>query len=183
MFDQVFWFGDLNFRINGTRECVDGMLENHMFDALLCNDQLTLLMRFNRVFSGFAEGPLNFFPTYKFDHIQVRIEVLLFASYVCATQTSVDLFFFYFSCVDHYDSSQRRRVPSWTDRILYKKDASTEVLSYCSAPDVKLSDHRPVYATFRSHIDIQNTNSDDDDAAWKKRIIEREIKSEVCCIS
>ena len=68
VFDQVFWFGDLNFRINGTRECVDGMLENHMFDALLCNDQLTLLMRFNRVFSGFAEGPLNFFPTYKFDH-------------------------------------------------------------------------------------------------------------------
>ena len=68
VFDQVFWFGDLNFRINGTRECVDGMLDNHMFDALLCNDQLTLLMRFNRVFSGFAEGPLNFFPTYKFDH-------------------------------------------------------------------------------------------------------------------
>lgn len=68
VFDQVFWFGDLNFRINGTRECVDGMLENHMHDALLCNDQLTLLMRFNRVFSGFAEGPLHFFPTYKFDN-------------------------------------------------------------------------------------------------------------------
>jgi hypothetical protein len=115
--------------------------------------------------------------------IQVRVEVLLFAFYVCATQTCVNLFFFYFSCLDHYDSSQRRRVPSWTDRILYKKDANTEVLSYCSAPDVKLSDHRPVYATFRSHIDIQSTNSDDDDAAWKKRIIEREIKSEVCCIS
>ena len=67
-FDHVFWFGDLNFRINGTREVVDGMLENHMHDALLCNDQLTMLMRFNRIFSGFAEGPLNFFPTYKFDH-------------------------------------------------------------------------------------------------------------------
>ena len=67
-FDCVFWFGDLNFRINGTREVVDGMLENHIHDALLCNDQLTMLMRFNRIFSGFAEGPLNFFPTYKFDH-------------------------------------------------------------------------------------------------------------------
>lgn len=66
--DKVFWFGDLNFRINGTREVVDGMLENHLFDALLCNDQLTMLMRFNRVFCGFAEGPLHFFPTYKFDH-------------------------------------------------------------------------------------------------------------------
>ena len=50
------------------REVVDGMLENHMHDALLCNDQLTMLMRFNRIFSGFVEGPLNFFPTYKFDH-------------------------------------------------------------------------------------------------------------------
>ena len=68
MFDKVFWFGDLNFRIYGTREVIDGMLESHMHDALLCNDQLTMLMRFNRVFSGFSEGPLNFFPTYKFDH-------------------------------------------------------------------------------------------------------------------
>ena len=68
VFDEVFWFGDLNFRIHGTREVVDGMLESHMHDALLCNDQLTMLMRFNRVFSGFSEGPLNFFPTYKFDH-------------------------------------------------------------------------------------------------------------------
>ena len=68
-FNCVFWFGDLNFRINGTREVVDGMLENLMHDALLCNDQLTMLMRFNRIFYGFSEGPLNFFPTYKFDHI------------------------------------------------------------------------------------------------------------------
>lgn len=67
-YDYVFFFGDLNFRINGTREVVDGMLENRMHDALLCNDQLTMLMMYNRIFSGFAEGPLNFFPTYKFDN-------------------------------------------------------------------------------------------------------------------
>lgn len=54
-FDHVFWFGDLNFRVNGTREVVDGMLENHMHDALLCNDELTMLMRFNRIFSGLTE--------------------------------------------------------------------------------------------------------------------------------
>ena len=67
-FDHVFIFGDLNFRINGTREVVDGMLEYHMHDALLCNDQLTMLLHFNRIFVGLDEGPLNFFPTYKFDH-------------------------------------------------------------------------------------------------------------------
>ncbi len=67
-FDRIFLFGDLNFRINGTREVIDGMLEYHMHDALLCNDQLTMLLHFNPIFVGFHEGPLNFFPTYKFDH-------------------------------------------------------------------------------------------------------------------
>jgi len=150
-FDYVFWFGDLNFRINGTREVVDGMLENHMHDALLCNDQLTMLMRFNRIFSGFAEGPLNFFPTYKFDHDS-----------------------------DHYDSSQKRRVPSWTDRILFKSDdANTQVLSYCSVPDIRTSDHRPVYATLRSRVSF-DCNKEYEQPAWE---IRRETKSEVCCIS
>eukprot|EP00985_Skeletonema_marinoi_P024753 scaffold17526_cov168-Skeletonema_marinoi.AAC.1 len=149
VFDKVFWFGDLNFRVYGTREVVDGMLESHMHDALLCNDQLTMLMRFNRVFSGFSEGPLNFFPTYKFDHDS-----------------------------DHYDSSQRRRVPSWTDRILYKKDANTQVLSYCSQPEIKISDHRPVYATFGSRIQYDIAKTNDATTSWKKRI-EREIKSEL----
>ena len=50
----------MNFYFNGTREVVDGMLENHMHDALLLNDQLTMLMRLDRIFSGFAEDPLNF---------------------------------------------------------------------------------------------------------------------------
>ena len=36
------------------------MLENHMHDALLLNNQLTMLMRLDRIFSGFAEDPLNF---------------------------------------------------------------------------------------------------------------------------
>ncbi len=90
VFDKVFWFGDLNFRIYGTREVVDGMLESHMHDALLCNDQLTMLMRFNRVFSGFSEGPLNFFPTYKFDHDSgkndTRYPFAPFLSHVCVAQ-------------------------------------------------------------------------------------------------
>ena len=148
-FDYVYWFGDLNFRINGTREVVDGMLENHMHDALLCCDQLTMLMRFNRIFSGFTEGPLNFFPTYKFDHDS-----------------------------DHYDSSQRRRVPSWTDRILFKSGVNTQVLSYCSAPDIRSSDHRPVYGTFRTKINFTQEGNRDHWIPFR-----RETKSEVCCIS
>ncbi|KAL3801972.1 hypothetical protein HJC23_010316, partial [Cyclotella cryptica] len=144
-YDYVFYFGDLNFRINGTREVVDGMLENHMHDALLCNDQLTMLMRFNRIFSGFGEGPLNFFPTYKFDNNS-----------------------------DHYDSSQRRRVPSWTDRILFKKDSRTQILSYCSSA-IRTSDHRPVYATFRCRLDFDDGSKVYDKPCWELR---RETRSE-----
>ncbi|KAL3827670.1 hypothetical protein ACHAXA_000543 [Cyclostephanos tholiformis] len=150
-FDKVFWFGDLNFRINGTREVVDGMLANHMHNALLCNDELTMLMRFDRNFSGFVEGPLNFFPTYKFDPQS-----------------------------DHYDSSQKRRVPSWTDRILYKSDTTTQVLSYCSAPGIRTSDHRPVYATFKSCISF------DKNKPCKTRSVHETrgaTKNEGCCIS
>lgn len=150
-FDKVFWFGDLNFRINGTREVVDGMLANHMHEALLCNDELTMLMRFNRIFTGFAEGPLNFFPTYKFDPQS-----------------------------DHYDSSLKRRVPSWTDRILFKSDPTTQVLSYCSAPGIRTSDHRPVYATFKSRIDFANNKKYEKGSAREKG---SETKREVCCIS
>lgn len=122
-----------------------------MHGALLCNDELTMLMRFNRNFSGFAEGPLNFFPTYKFDPQS-----------------------------DHYDSSQKRRVPSWTDRILYKSDTTTQVLSYCSAPGIRTSDHRPVYATFKSRISFDN------DKRYEMESVQETIgatKNEACCIS
>ncbi|KAL7464358.1 hypothetical protein ACHAXS_009082 [Conticribra weissflogii] len=117
-FDHVFWFGDLNFRV----------------------DSITL-----------TEGPLNFFPTYKFDRNS-----------------------------DHYDSSQKKRVPSWTDRILYKADADVEVLSYCSVPDIKTSDHRPVYATFKTKLNFGDGSKAYSKPCWETR---RESKSEVCCIS
>ena len=91
-------------------------------------------------------------------------------------------FFVFAFDADHYDSSHRKRVPSWTDRILYKKDANTQVLSYCSQPEIKISDHRPVYATFLSRIQFDSAEIKDATPTWKKRI-KREIKNEVCCIS
>ena len=67
-FDFVFWFGDLNFRINGTREVVDRFLELDMHRNLLNSDQLTQLMQLEHMaFDGFLEGPVNFRPTYKFN--------------------------------------------------------------------------------------------------------------------
>ncbi|KAL7479905.1 hypothetical protein ACHAW6_005624 [Cyclotella cf. meneghiniana] len=109
-----------------------------------------MLMMYNRIFSGFAEGPLNFYPTYKFD-----------------------------TDSDQYDSSHRRRVPSWTDRILFKNDQNTEMLSYCSST-IRTSDHRPVYGTFRCRLDFGDGSTVYDTPFWELR---RETRSEVCVIS
>lgn len=66
-FDYVFCGGDLNYRINGTRDVVDSLLENDRHDLLVVNDQLNLLLDFEKTFAGFAEGQLTFRPTYKYD--------------------------------------------------------------------------------------------------------------------
>ena len=44
------------------------------------------------MFSGFQEGPVDFGPTYKYD---------LFS--------------------DDYDTSEKQRIPAWTDRVLWRR--------------------------------------------------------------
>lgn len=59
--------------------------------------------------------------------------------------------------------SKKKREPSWTDRILWKKERdnapkeSVELLSYTNCMDMKLSDHKPVRALMKlniRHIDV-----------------------------
>ena len=66
-FDYVIWGGDFNFRIHGTRDIVDSLLNRNRCDLLYDNDQLNMLMQFDKAFEGFKEGPVTFRPTYKFD--------------------------------------------------------------------------------------------------------------------
>ena len=51
----------------------------------------------------------------------------------------------------NYDTSQKRRVPSWTDRVLFKFNTETgrvEVQDYKCFDVANQSDHRPVCGTF-----------------------------------
>ncbi len=50
-----------------------------------------------------------------------------------------------------YDSSDKQRIPSWTDRILFraKVEQSLSLLSYSASMDTNWSDHKPVYAVFQ----------------------------------
>ena len=60
----------------------------------MLQDQLKLEMAAGRTFVHLQEAPITFRPTYKFDkHSQEPLD---------------------------YDSSEKRRVPAWTDRILFR---------------------------------------------------------------
>uniref|UniRef100_A0A1B6E485 phosphoinositide 5-phosphatase n=3 Tax=Clastoptera arizonana TaxID=38151 RepID=A0A1B6E485_9HEMI len=132
-FDCVFWSGDLNFRLSKSRDEVMDWLLKQEFPVKSPTvgemwDQLTANILEGSVFREFEEGPLTFAPTYKYDP---------------GTQT--------------YDSSQKQRTPSYTDRILYKtrrngSDLSTKCLAYASVPCFCTSDHKPVWGLFRCHV-------------------------------
>lgn len=63
----IFWFGDLNYRIDETSERIKELIEIKKFDRLVEYDQLYKQKKQNAVFRGFTEGPLKFQPTYKYN--------------------------------------------------------------------------------------------------------------------
>ncbi|XP_064093039.1 inositol polyphosphate 5-phosphatase E-like isoform X4 [Macrobrachium nipponense] len=75
-------------------------------------------------FSEFEEGPITFAPTFKYD-----------------------------PGTDHYDTSSKQRVPSYTDRILFKSSrGSVKCCSYDACPLFRTSDHKPVSGMFQCQI-------------------------------
>ncbi|PNI68554.1 INPP5E isoform 3 [Pan troglodytes] len=127
-FDEVFWFGDFNFRLSGGRTVVDALLcQGLVVDvpALLQHDQLIREMRKGSIFKGFQEPDIHFLPSYKFDIGK-----------------------------DTYDSTSKQRTPSYTDRVLYRSRHKGDIcpVSYSSCPGIKTSDHRPVYGLFRVKV-------------------------------
>ncbi|XP_041856244.1 phosphatidylinositol 4,5-bisphosphate 5-phosphatase A [Melanotaenia boesemani] len=139
--DLVFWFGDLNFRIdNLDMQVVKSAIDNNKFPMLWEKDQLNMAKDSETVLEGFQEGPLKFPPTYKFD---------------VGTNT--------------YDTSGKKRKPAWTDRILWRLRATapaapsvgkrgsisgltsgTKVTQhyYRSHMEYTVSDHKPVSSIF-----------------------------------
>ncbi|BGP21168.1 inositolor phosphatidylinositol phosphatase [Rhodotorula toruloides] len=67
-FDQTFFMGDLNFRLNISRLHADWLVRGKDYETALRFDQLRSIMdEPNSVFRGFHEAPIKFGPTYKFD--------------------------------------------------------------------------------------------------------------------
>lgn len=126
--DIVVWLGDLNFRINLPNEQAKLLIEQKNFSKLFEYDQLNAQMANGESFPFFDEPEIKFPPTYKFDK---------------NTKT--------------YDTSEKQRIPAWTDRILYKsRNHLIKPMFYNCVEDIIFSDHRPVIGQFNLIINIEN---------------------------
>lgn len=139
--DVVFWFGDLNFRIEDLdMQVVKAAIDSNKLATLWEKDQLNMAKDSEAVLEGFHEGPLKFPPTYKFD-----------------------------VGTDTYDTSGKKRKPAWTDRILWRLRPMAQVSNsmskrssfsgltsgtcvsqhfYRSHMEYTISDHKPVSSIF-----------------------------------
>ena len=114
------WLGDLNYRLEQPNEVVRRTVieanRTGRWADLLMHDQLKLAQRSALAFAEFLEAPIAFQPTYKYD---------------AGTQV--------------YDTSEKARTPSWTDRVLWRYRAgSVTSLAYTCTQQVVISDHKPV---------------------------------------
>lgn len=142
----VVWAGDFNYRIglgyDKTKAIVnEAMIGNDKIreDALgklYENDQLNIQMVAGNCFNFYREGRVRFLPTYKYDIGR-----------------------------DDFDSSDKQRIPAWTDRVVWKVNhkstqpgddlgSKMKQLDYDSVMSLKFSDHRPVFATFEMGVRV-----------------------------
>nr|GMC52518.1 type IV inositol polyphosphate 5-phosphatase 3-like isoform X2 [Ipomoea batatas]GMC56458.1 type IV inositol polyphosphate 5-phosphatase 3-like isoform X2 [Ipomoea batatas] len=124
--EKIIWLGDLNYRINLSYENTMKLISKKDWSKLAESDQLRKELKKGRAFDGWAEGVLNFPPTYKYDINS-----------------------------DKYhgeDPRSGRRTPAWCDRILsYGK--GMRLLNYRRS-DLRTSDHRPVTASYMVEVEI-----------------------------
>lgn len=117
--------GDLNYRIDTMgRDTVIKAIKAGSYTKLLERDQLLVSRRRNPMFRlrAFAESPILFAPTYKYDIGS-----------------------------DRYDTSEKHRAPAWCDRILYRGAGKVKPVEY-RRHELQVSDHRPVSASFKMRI-------------------------------
>ncbi|XP_052050748.1 inositol polyphosphate 5-phosphatase K [Apodemus sylvaticus] len=139
--DLILWFGDMNFRIEDFGLLfVQESITRKCYRELWEKDQLFIAKKHDQLLREFQEGPLLFPPTYKFDRHS-----------------------------SNYDTSEKKRKPAWTDRILWRLkrqpspaspsasslQASCFLLTlknYISHMAYSISDHKPVTGTFNLEL-------------------------------
>jgi endonuclease/exonuclease/phosphatase family metal-dependent hydrolase len=122
--DFLFFFGDLNYRLDMTYEKAISLISKNDLKSLLSNDQLSIQMKEKKVFQGFYEESITFKPSYKYD-----------------------------KSTNDFDTSEKKRIPSYCDRILIKSDKSHySVGYYVMNTEEWSSDHRPILAKYKIYL-------------------------------
>ncbi len=148
--EVVFWMGDLNYRMdeNISKEDVFQFIEAKDINSLKKYDQLNIERSAGRVFQGFEEAEINFFPTYKY-------------------QPGTDVY--------ETRAEKKLRAPAYCDRILWKTNvnpSSVRCLSYRSS-NLLPSDHKPVSALFS--VDLREVISDKERAVYHELMQKLEV--------
>ncbi|KAM3258557.1 hypothetical protein ACQJBY_044662 [Aegilops geniculata] len=100
--DMVVFLGDFNYRLYGiTYDEARDMVSQRSFDWLREKDQLRAEMKAGKVFQGMREGLIKFPPTYKFQKHAPGL--------------------------GGYDSGEKKRIPAWCDRVLYRDSRAVSV--------------------------------------------------------
>lgn len=126
--DHIFWFGDLNYRLNMLDTEVRKLVALKKWDQLINSDQLSKELRSGHVFEGWKEGVISFPPTYKYEINSDR--------YVG----------------ENPKEGEKKRSPAWCDRILWFGKGIKQ-LSYKQS-ELRLSDHRPVSSMFLVEVEV-----------------------------
>lgn len=127
-YDHVFFFGDLNYRLDppcehptSRFEWVKTRIDKNDISSLMKVDQLLSERSKFTALKNFEEASISFSPTYKLNELTNEYNML--------------------------------RTPSFTDRILWhsmpSRSEMVQCLNYKAKPCVFGSDHRPVWATLQ----------------------------------
>ena len=127
--DIVFWFGDLNYRIDQEldTDLIFLKCEHRDWGLLRDHDQLNIERSRGNVFRDFNEGLLNFPPTYK-----------------------------YLPGSDEYDRRPEKKIraPAWCDRVLWRSSPNAVRQICYDYSNLMPSDHKPVYSMFEANVKV-----------------------------
>ncbi|KAH9606909.1 hypothetical protein KSS87_019743 [Heliosperma pusillum] len=126
--DQIFWFGDLNYRLNMEDSEIRKLVSHKNWNELINHDQLSEELRTGHVFGGWREGAITFPPTYKYEINTDR--------YVGENPTE----------------GEKKRSPAWCDRILWSGIGIKQ--HFYKSAEMNLSDHRPVCSSFSIEVEV-----------------------------
>ncbi|GIX94830.1 phosphatidylinositol polyphosphate 5-phosphatase type IV [Caerostris extrusa] len=166
-FDCVFWCGDLNFRVERDRPSVLTFVEAR-------KPSCSFLVKRDQLHCAMTKGAQKHFPFQRIKLLASSInflrccsckqpcllKVLGIASFVHTNDLLLKVFeegiirfipSYKFDVGTTTFSSSKLRVPSYTDRILYRSNEKCLIscLHYDTVPDILTSDHKPVFGVFK----------------------------------